>query len=220
MLSSVVTTRLGGEARFILADNYRSVLAAERMKESLERINGAALVRLTAHGAPPSDEIAANVRRFADALATEESNITEQGEADVVHRLRAGWDEYVETLEVFRGLDGPAEREAAYFSRLAPAFSRVGAQSVSLTFVTGTLSRVGSSLALALRRAPLADAQGPWDTHLRRAMLLARIWVGFLVGAMLSGVATPRYGAWVLSAPALILAALAAFDRPDRGAAG
>jgi uncharacterized membrane protein YoaK (UPF0700 family) len=100
------------------------------------------------------------------------------------------------------------------------ALSRVGAQPVSLTFVTGTLSRVGSNLALALRRAPLADAQGPWDTHLRRAMLLARIWVGFLAGALLAGAATPRLGAWVLSAPALILAVLAAFDRPQRGAAG
>src|SRR6202453_4404667 len=60
------------------------------------------------------------------------------------------------------------------------AFSLTLAQSVSLTFVTGTLSRVGSSLALALRRGPLADARVPWDTQLRRAMLLARIWVGFL----------------------------------------
>jgi len=100
------------------------------------------------------------------------------------------------------------------------AFSRVGAQSVSLTFVTGTLSRVGSHLALAAQRAPLSDAQGPWDTHLRRALMLSRLWAGFFAGAMLSGAATPRYGAWVLSAPALILAALAAFDRPKRGAAG
>jgi uncharacterized membrane protein YoaK (UPF0700 family) len=100
------------------------------------------------------------------------------------------------------------------------ALSRVGAQSVSLTFVTGTLSRVGSHLALAARRAPLTDAQGPWDTHLRRALMLSRIWGGFFAGAFLSGAATPRYGAWVLSAPALILAALAAFDRPNRDAAG
>jgi uncharacterized membrane protein YoaK (UPF0700 family) len=97
--------------------------------------------------------------------------------------------------------------------------SRVGAQSVSLTFVTGTLSRVGSNLALAFRRAPLPDAQGPWDTHLRRAMLLARIWAGFLAGALLSGAATPRFGAWVLLAPVLILATMAVFDRPA-GATG
>ena len=99
------------------------------------------------------------------------------------------------------------------------ALSRVGAQSVSLTFVTGTLSRVGSNLALALRRAPLKDSQGPWDTHLRRALLLARVWAGFLIGALASGAATPRFGVWVLLAPALILAGLAAFDRSS-GAAG
>ena len=95
------------------------------------------------------------------------------------------------------------------------ALSRVGAQAVSLTFVTGSLSRVGSNLALALRRAPLLDAQGPWDTHLRRVLLLGRIWAGFLVGALLAGAVTPRYGALVLSAPAVILVVLAAFDRTD-----
>ncbi len=93
------------------------------------------------------------------------------------------------------------------------AFSRVGAQPVSPTFVTGTLSGIGSHLALAARRAPLPDAQGPWDTHVRRALLLARVWAGFLAGALLSGVATPRFGAWILAAPALVLAALAVFGR-------
>src|ERR1700722_15162372 len=96
------------------------------------------------------------------------------------------------------------------------ALSRVGAQSVSLTFVTGTLSRVGAHLARAAKRAPLADAQGPWDTHLRRALMLSRVWTGFFAGAVLSGAATPRYGAPALLAPALILAVLAAFDRSDR----
>jgi len=99
------------------------------------------------------------------------------------------------------------------------ALSHVGAQSVSLTFVTGTLSRVGSHLAFAAKRAPLKDAQGPWDTHLRRAMMLMRVWAGFLAGALLSGAVAPLFGASVLSAPALILAALAAFDSPS-GAAG
>jgi uncharacterized membrane protein YoaK (UPF0700 family) len=50
--------------------------------------------------------------------------------------------------------------------------------------------------------------------------MLSRVWVGFFAGALLSGAAKPRYGALALLAPALILAALAAFDRPNRGAAG
>jgi uncharacterized membrane protein YoaK (UPF0700 family) len=67
------------------------------------------------------------------------------------------------------------------------ALSRVGAQYVSLTFVTGTLSRIGVQLALAVRRAPLPDSQGSWDTHLYRTLLMTGIWVGFLTGALLSG---------------------------------
>jgi len=95
------------------------------------------------------------------------------------------------------------------------ALSRVGAQSVSVGFVTGALSRLGSHLAEALRRAPLSDALGPWDTHSRRALTLARVWAAFLAGALLSGAATPRFGAWVLAAPALALAAVSAFHRPE-----
>jgi uncharacterized membrane protein YoaK (UPF0700 family) len=93
------------------------------------------------------------------------------------------------------------------------ALSRVGAESVSLTFVTGTLTRIGVHLALAVRHAPLPDSQGSWDTHLHRARLLGGIWAGFLAGAFLSGAATSRLGVWVLSLPMLILSALAAFDR-------
>jgi len=93
------------------------------------------------------------------------------------------------------------------------ALSRVGGQNVSLTFVTGTLSRIGMQLALAVRRAPLRDSQGSWDTHLYRALLMTGIWAGFLTGALMSGVVTPRFGVWVLLFPVLILSALAAFDR-------
>ncbi len=98
------------------------------------------------------------------------------------------------------------------------ALSRVGAQYVSLTFVTGTLSRIGVQLALAARRVPVSDSQGPWDTHLYRALLSAGIWAGFMTGALLSGMATPRFGVWVLLFPMLILLALAALDRTTSAA--
>jgi uncharacterized membrane protein YoaK (UPF0700 family) len=92
------------------------------------------------------------------------------------------------------------------------ALSVAGNKSVSLTFVTGTLSRIGIQLALAVRRAPLPDSQGAWDTHARRALQLTAIWAGFLSGALLSGAATPRFGVWALLFPMLSLSALAAFD--------
>jgi len=98
---------------------------------------------------------------------------------------------------------------------LNTTLSRVGSIQVSVTFVTGTLSRLGMHLALAVKGAPLRDSQGSWDTHLHRARLFAGIWAAFLGGALLSGAATPRFGVWVLLVPVLILSVLAA-----RGPAG
>lgn len=83
--------------------------------------------------------------------------------------------------------------------------SQVGREAVSLTFVTGTLNRVATHLALALRGAPLADARDDRDTHLRRAAALAAVWGGFLTGAICSGAATPHLGPWVLAAPLALL---------------
>jgi uncharacterized membrane protein YoaK (UPF0700 family) len=92
------------------------------------------------------------------------------------------------------------------------ALSRVGAQSVNVVFVTGTLSAMAQHLALAVRRVPFAEAQASWDTHRRRALLLAGVWASFMTGAALAGAATSRFGVWVLLFPVLVLLALAVYD--------
>ena len=89
---------------------------------------------------------------------------------------------------------------------------RIGVESVSLTFMTGDLNRIGSHLALAFKRVPLPDAQGPWDTQLHRAFLLASVWGSFVIGAVISAAMTSHVGVWVLVLPCLILVALALFS--------
>jgi uncharacterized membrane protein YoaK (UPF0700 family) len=101
---------------------------------------------------------------------------------------------------------------------MTTAMSHVGAQSVNVTFLTGPLTRLGSHLALALRRASLSDSEGSWDTHWHRTLVLARVYAGFLGGALLSGAATPRFGVWVLLLPLLILSVLMASDRTESAA--
>ncbi len=88
--------------------------------------------------------------------------------------------------------------------------SQVGGEAVSLTFVTGDLARIARHLAMAILRTPVQDARGSWDTHLYRAFIVTRVWVGFLVGALLSGAATPYFGVRLLLLPFLILLVLAA----------
>ena len=87
--------------------------------------------------------------------------------------------------------------------------SQIGREAVSLTFVTGDLARIARHLAMAILRAPVQGARGSWDTHLYRALIVTRVWAGFLAGALLSGAATPRFGVWVLLPPCLILLVLA-----------
>ena len=125
IFSSAVTTRLGQQARLILADNYRSVLAAERMKDSLERINSEALFRLAGHVEGIAAAIAASQHKFEEELATQEGNITERGEATVTGELRKAWDDYVAALAAYEALSDVAAQRAAYFGRLEPAFTRV-----------------------------------------------------------------------------------------------
>lgn len=88
-------------------------------------------------------------------------------------------------------------------------YSHIGAEPVSLTFVTGALNKVGRHLALALRQAPLPDAQGAWDSHLHRAGIEAGLWAGFLSGAIICAAASTLFGVWALTAPCFILLALA-----------
>jgi len=89
-----------------------------------------------------------------------------------------------------------------------PALSKIGAQAVSLTFMTGTLSRIGGHLASALGGKPPKDKQGPAVSHLVQAGIDASIWCGFLVGAVLAGLAGSNFRTWALLPPALVMLAL------------
>ena len=93
--------------------------------------------------------------------------------------------------------------------------ARVGGQAVNIRFVTGTLNRMASHLALAVKHAPLPDAQGPCDTHAQRARLLFGVWLSFLTGALVSGAGTLRFGTNVLVVPILVLLVLAVLN-PSR----
>jgi len=94
-----------------------------------------------------------------------------------------------------------------------PAMAKVGAESVSLTFVTGTLNRIGGHLAAAAGRKPLSEGQGPGDSHLARARLDASVWSGFLVGAALSGMAASHFQMWAPLPPCVVMIALGLFSK-------
>jgi uncharacterized membrane protein YoaK (UPF0700 family) len=97
-----------------------------------------------------------------------------------------------------------------------PALSTVGGESVSLTFVTGTLKRLADHLASAVVGTSPRDSRGPMDSPLRRAAVDASVWSGFLVGATIAGLVVSHAGTWALLPPGAILICLAASGRFDR----
>ena len=107
-----------------------------------------------------------------------------------------------------------------------PALSKIGAEAVSVTFVTGTLSRIGGYLASALSGKPVKEPQGQIDTplfreiadsQLSRAWVEATIWCSFLVGAVLAGIAGGTdFRIWALLPPLVVMLALSLFSSVDR----
>jgi uncharacterized membrane protein YoaK (UPF0700 family) len=93
------------------------------------------------------------------------------------------------------------------------SITHVGGQSVSLGFATGDLNNLGRHLAMGIRRAPVRQIQGSWDTHWLGAGLLAGIWTAFFWGAVLGAALAARLDIWSLLLPALILGVFAVLDR-------
>jgi uncharacterized membrane protein YoaK (UPF0700 family) len=89
------------------------------------------------------------------------------------------------------------------------AILEVGGQAVSVGFMTGDLNNLAQHVAMGIKSAPVAEAQGSWDTHWRRAFLLAGLWIAFFSGAVIATALGSRLAVWTLLLPALMLLMLA-----------
>jgi two-component system, NtrC family, sensor histidine kinase KinB len=121
---------MGGVSRRIIADNYDSVVAAQDMKESLERQDSAALFALLGQRQRALTQVHEHRQRFDAAFEKAANNITEPGEPEMIEAIRRDRDTYYQLFEAFL-----AETEhvpvdlspgrSAYFTRLEPAFDQL-----------------------------------------------------------------------------------------------
>ena len=107
----------------IIAENYDSVVAAQDMKESLERQDSAALFDLLGQRDLARRQAAEHRARFDAALARAAANITEIGEPDAIASIRRGRDDYYRRYDAF--VNAAGDRPALYFGSLEPAFNQV-----------------------------------------------------------------------------------------------
>ena len=125
IVGSGVTRALGVGSQDILKDNYRSVLAAQNMKEAAERIDSGIMFAIAGHPNEGGTQIDANVPKFERELAAQERNITERGELQATQQLRVAWTAYSQEIARTRqGLADPDLRDH-YFPTLLPKFLAV-----------------------------------------------------------------------------------------------
>src|SRR4051794_8240400 len=125
VFSVFVISYLGSHSQTILRDNYRSVLAAQRMKEAIERLDSGALFIIAGQREKGVLQAAANRKRFAAELQVEEDNITEPGETAGARQLHRLWDGYQQGFDALTQLPDSAAAAELYFRTLEPAFLAV-----------------------------------------------------------------------------------------------
>jgi NtrC-family two-component system sensor histidine kinase KinB len=116
---------LGGKIDLLLKENYRSVVAGQQMKESLERMDSAAFFTLVGENARGQQLYRQNEPIFAENLRIEEHNVTlpgEQGLADSLHSLFAN---YRSEIDKFWSVTDPDQRRRIYFDTLLPIATRI-----------------------------------------------------------------------------------------------
>jgi signal transduction histidine kinase len=126
ILAVATISSLGSHSQTILKDNYRSVLAAQRMEEAIERMqDSGALLFLSDQREEALRQAVQYRQRFENELKVQEGNITETGEREVTQRLRALWIDYQEKFSRLQTIADPEAAKQFYFAQLEPAFHQV-----------------------------------------------------------------------------------------------
>jgi PAS domain S-box-containing protein len=133
---------MGGVSRRIISNNYDSVVAAQEMKESLERQDSAALFALLGAHDKAVMQLREHRARFDQNLQKAANNITEVGEPAAIETIRTDRDTYYQMFDAFMSRIEAAkaspvtqverreeisERED-YFTRLEPQFNKLRAE--------------------------------------------------------------------------------------------
>ena len=116
---------MGKVSRRIISENYDSVVAAQEMKESLERQDSAALFALLGAREKALVQLREHRARFDVNFQKAANNITEIGEPDAIDSIRRDREIYYQRFDIFITKTTSAPDE--YFSQLEPQFNTLRA---------------------------------------------------------------------------------------------
>ncbi len=166
MLVSVFTiSELGGHSYGIVSTNFRNVIAGERMKESIERLESAAFYTILGKQSRAQQVINRRLPQFENELAGVEESASEVGEQIALRRLKTLWRRYY--LPLFRQFVADPEHATIdrYLEMLEPRYLDVKSAAEDLIMVNQNAM---------VRKSREAIQSASWTTLLStRASLLA-----------------------------------------------
>ena len=131
---------MGGVSRRIISNNYDSVVAAQEMKESLERQDSAALFALLGARDKALAQLREHRARFDANFQKAANNITEVGEPEAIEQIRSDRDKYYQMFDAFmakvnatkgtpqKSLSEELAERNEYFTHLEPQFNKLRAE--------------------------------------------------------------------------------------------
>lgn len=121
MIAAVTISNLGLHSQRILKDNYRSVLAVQRITNGIERLDSGILFSLSGKVDEGVKMISEFRPRVEDEIRIVETNITESGEVELAGKLRGLWNEYLKLYDGAAGI-GSGTLSERYYSSIYPVF--------------------------------------------------------------------------------------------------
>jgi len=157
--SALSLRELGEVSRRIIAHNYDSVVAAQDMKESLERMDSSALFLLLGDRDRAMAQFNQHRARFDAAFGKAAGNITEPGEAEIIEAIRIDRDEYYRRFGAFVA-SGERRRPGDYFQQLEPLFNKIRAECEHLLQINQRAMAAKSEAAAGAARRELVLTLG------------------------------------------------------------
>ncbi len=123
----VMFYHLGGNIDVILRENYRSVLAAQGMKEAIERMDSGLLFAVGGQDTRGRAQFDSHRPKFEEQLRIEQRNITLPGEGELADDLDRLFRQYLASADRFFTLPAVQSeaRRAVYFEELLPTFDEI-----------------------------------------------------------------------------------------------
>jgi NtrC-family two-component system sensor histidine kinase KinB len=132
--SLINLVRLGDAADAILRENYKSILAAENMIDSLERQDSAVLLLMLNYPEEAVQQFRENESRFLLWLGRAHDNITITGEDTITGNIDTGYSKYLVQFSTLQTMVHSDTGEAAryYHETVLPSFKSVRQACVQL----------------------------------------------------------------------------------------